>query len=77
VDEACWPFETFCFPELGLNEDRVEEGSTIGEDCSPDVPTYVGCEGLTNDMYLLLIEGFWDLEEAFVIVTLISKHCPD
>ncbi len=77
VDEACRPFEMFRPPELGLDDDSVEERSPVSEDGPRDASAYICREGVADDVHLLLIKGFRDLEEAFVVVAFVPEEGPN
>ena len=60
VDQTCWLFEALAVTELRFDQDSVEEGASIAQNCHPS--TYIGCEGVPNNMDLLLVQSFTDLQ---------------
>jgi hypothetical protein len=62
VDQACWPFEALPVPELQFNQDSVEKGASIAQDCPGDSSTHLGCEGVPDNVDLLLVQSFTDLQ---------------
>jgi hypothetical protein len=77
VDEGCWPFEMFALAKLCLNQHRVENRAFASKDCPRNPAAEVGRERVPDDVDFLLIQCFTDLKETLVVVTLISKECPD
>jgi hypothetical protein len=48
VDQACWLFEALAAPELQFNQDSVEKGASIAQNCPGDPSIDIGCEGVPN-----------------------------
>ena len=62
VDQACWPFVALAVPELQFNQDSVEEGASVAQNFPGDPSTDIGCEGVPNNMDLLMVQSFADLQ---------------
>jgi hypothetical protein len=77
VDETCGPFESFTTAGLQFNQQGVEEGPSIAQDCPSDPSADVGHEGVSGDMDFLLVQRLAYFEQPFVVVTFVSKKGQD